>query len=115
MTAKQVMEASTMQLFESPTGMVLAGRLARYFLASKKDFIQNYLKASIEVAGEFDKTAGVRRGDAKTEEEEEAQMKASREDGKKRAAEVVQKVHEKVCKWSDKEWTSLDNAFASFK
>ena len=42
-------------------------------------------------------------------------MKARKDDGKKRSAEIIQKVHEKACKWSDKEWQNLNAAFAEYK
>ena len=76
MTARQVMEAPMEKLFEAPAGTTFAARLVRYFLASKKDFLVNYLKATIEVASEFDKTKAGKVEVAKTEEEEEAQLKA---------------------------------------
>jgi hypothetical protein len=114
-TAKQIMEAPIMKLFESPAGMVLAGRLVRHFLASKKDFMVNYLKASIEAAADLTKDQKVSFGEAKTEEEEEARLKERKDAGQKRFSEMVQKVHDKVCKWSDKEWQALDAAAAAAK
>ena len=63
MTAKEIMESSPDKLFSSPGGTVFAGRLVRYLLATKKDFVVNYLKASIEVGAEIDKSkAGRERG-----------------------------------------------------
>jgi hypothetical protein len=113
--AKELMEASLQQMYESQAHRFYAARLVRHFFSTRKDFVVTYLKASIEAAGELTKNDSPVGKEAKTEEEEEAQVKERREAGKKRFAEMVQKVHEKACKWSEKEWQSLEAAFAAAK
>jgi len=115
MTARELMEGSAEKIYENPAGMVLAARLTRHFLGSKKDFVVAYLKASIEVATDLTKDDKKVSKEAQTEEEEEAQMKERKDSGKQRSSELVQKVHEKACKWTDKEWAALDSALAAAK
>jgi hypothetical protein len=41
-------------------------------------------------------------------------MKERREGAKRRSAEIIQKIHAKTCPWSDKEWKTLESAFAAW-
>jgi hypothetical protein len=112
-TARQLMEASMDKFFEGQGAMVYSARLVRYLHATKKDFLLNYLKAVVAAGEELNKLDKTDKKDATTEEEEEAQVKERREAAKKRAAELIQKVHAQACNWSEKEWQALETGFAA--
>jgi hypothetical protein len=112
-SARKLMEAPIDVFYQTPGSMVLAARLVRHFLSRKKDFVLDYLKAVSEVGEEASKSDTKASKEAETEVEEEARMKESREAAKKRSAEIVQKINAKACAWSDKEWQSLESAFAA--
>jgi hypothetical protein len=112
-TARELMEAPIEKFYETQGASVLGACLVRHFLAKKKDFLLEYLKATSGVAEELTQSDKPSLKEAETEEEEEARVKERREAAKKRSAETIQKIHAKVCAWTDKDWQNLESAFAA--
>lgn len=92
----------------------LEGPGRRHRLFKGRDFILEYMKASIEAAVEYKGENSSKVSEAKSEEEEEAQATAQKEAGARRRTAILAKVNKKLCKWSPKEWDSLNKAYARF-
>lgn len=112
-TARSLMESTSDDFGRSMNMVFYPGPLVRHFFNTKKDFIIAYLKASSAAAEEYVKIDRAGQKEATTEEEEEAQMKQSREAGKKHSGDMVKKVNAQMCNWSEKEWQNLEAAFAA--
>ena len=80
-----------------------------------RDFVLEYMKESIAAAEKYlaEHEPG-RVKSADTEEEEENQASKQSEAAAKRRTAILQMVNKKLCIWSDKEWKTLNRAYARF-
>jgi hypothetical protein len=86
----------------------------RHKLFRSRDFILEYMKESIRVAEKYLDENPNEVVAAKTEEEEESQARRQKDAVAQRRTAILTRVNKKLCNWSEKEWDSLDRAYARF-
>ncbi len=93
----------------------LEGPGKRHKVLRGRDFILDYMKESIEAAVKYKAEHPVEATPAAaTEEEEEAAATKRGQSGAKQRTALLKMVNDKLCNWSDKEWESLNKAYARF-
>jgi len=92
----------------------LEGPGKRHKLLRGRDFILEYMSASIDAAVKYKAENDETVSEAGSEEEEEAQATRQGEASSKRRTAILKMVNDKLCNWSDKEWDSLNKAYARY-
>lgn len=112
MTDREFMGSWTQNTYQAVRMMrLLMGPLARK--KPYKGLVLRCMAAVVEKAQEMDAREPTVRKDAETEEEEEKRYKERQEAGKKNAEEFIRALEAKVFDWSDKEWQTLERAYAA--
>jgi hypothetical protein len=119
-TARELIRMTSTEFYGSFTqNTYQAVRLMRQLmgpLSRKKPYkglVLECMAAVVEKAEEMESREPTVRKDAETEEEEERRFKERQEAGKKNAEEFIKALEAKVFDWSDKEWQTLERAYAA--
>ena len=93
----------------------LEGPGRRHKLLKGQGFLLKYLQESVIAAEDYKaKHPTESRKEAETEEEEEEMARKKNKKFEKRRKAICKAVNSKLCKWTDKEWKSLDRAYEAF-
>ncbi|MHC5064384.1 MAG: hypothetical protein ACYTG5_10470 [Planctomycetota bacterium] len=118
-------ESSLLQIAQSDRTIVSQVSAALRFVIEEgrrhkplKDFLLEYMSEVSTIVGEKSKDWSqellAANKEAQTEEEEEAQRKNRGQTGAKQRAELQAALTERMCNFSDKEWSRMNKAFAKF-
>ncbi|HET6201552.1 MAG TPA: hypothetical protein VFI25_01980 [Planctomycetota bacterium] len=118
-TARQLLGADYDELRKFENSWLQCGLFLRYLWtgpksASTKDLFKKYVQAYLAVVEEEEKAeeaAGKKENKPKTEEEEEARFKARRQETKRQADKVFQRI---FGSWSEADWAAFERGYADF-